>query len=237
MKPPRLLTLSAALVLIASISSANAFTLSFSDADFGTTPVFSDVTTFAFDIDISEPFAAGLYADPSISNIQYSVDGDLDVTPSGFSSFDFRLDHIFPMSPPITGAEFYALNASAVAGQTLRFEILGGADFSDGLQIDELADLGGGVVFRLDAREEGTGRYHPTFIELNSDGTGRIQNADNFGGINPSTMELVDVARGEEYITDLTFDASALTIGVPEPSRSLLTLLGLGVITLRRRRN
>ncbi len=214
----------------------HAFSVSFSSGDFTTTPVVSMVETFAFDLEVTAPLGPGLFADPTLSDIQYSVSGDLGATPSGFPSFAFQLADIFPTSPPIPGSSFYALNGSAVPGQTLRFEIAVGADLSDGLQIDELADLGGGVVFRLDGREEGTGRYHPALIELRSDGTGRIQNSNNQGGTNPLTNMVVDVDFGDEYVTDLAFDPAALTIAVPEPGVGVLLLLGLGVGRLRRLR-
>jgi hypothetical protein len=241
MIPIRSLLLGAALTLGFGASPVRGFTLSFSSSDFGTTPVFSNVTTFAFDFVIAGPLHRGLYSDPGLSNIQYSVSGSLDATPSGFPAFGFALNHRFPGSPPgpITGAEFYALNGSAVPGQTLRFEVSPSADLSDGLQIDELVDLGGGVVFRFNGREEGTGRYHPAFIELNSDGTGRIQNADNMGGDNPQdgSPDEIDVAFGEEYITDLTFNPVTFTIGVPEPGvSSLLLCTGLLLALGRRRR-
>jgi hypothetical protein len=51
-------------------------------------------------------------------------------------------------------------------------------------------------------------------------------------------MQVVDVAVGEEYITDLTFDASRLTlvVAVPEPSSwILLCTSGVTGIALRRR--
>jgi hypothetical protein len=236
MVSPRYLILGAALLFTFAATPARAFNLSFSASDFGTSPVFSEVETFAVDIEIAGPLQAGLYSDPIIMNIQYSVSGLLDPSPSDFPGFGFQLDHIFPSSPPITGVQFYALNASSVPGETLRFEVSGSADLSDGLQIDELVDLGSGVVFRFNGREEGTGRYHPTFIELKSDGTGRIQNADNMGGINPATMMLVDVGFGDEYVTDLTFTPSTLTIAVPEPGLPVLLLVGAFCFAAGRRR-
>ena len=234
---PRLLAVCC--VLSAFLGSAGqAFTIQFSDADFSATPAFSNVTTFAFSIEIGAPLQAGLYADPAITDIQYSVSGSLDpTTPSGFPSFAFALNHIFPTSPPITGAAFYALNPSAAPGQTLRFQVAAGADLSDGLQVAELEDLGGGVVFRFDGREEGTGRYHPAFLELRADGTGTLQNADNFGGVNPFTNQVVNVARGDEYVTHLTFDPNTFTIAsVPEPSLAVLALVATAVLRLRARR-
>jgi hypothetical protein len=47
------------------------------------------------------------------------------------------------------------------------------------------------------------------------------------GGVNPATGEVVDVDFGQEYISNLTFDASSLTLAVPEPSAGLLLALGL----------
>jgi hypothetical protein len=109
-------------------------------------------------------------------------------------------------------------------------------------ELEELAEnaaagIGSGVVFHFNGREEGTGRYHPMFLQLRSDGTGILQNSDNFGGINPATSMLVDVDFGEEYITDLTFDPSTLTIAVPEPAVSglIFSLVACGSIVGRRR--
>ena len=221
-----------------SASPVRGATVSFTSSDFGKSPVFSNVATFAFDIEIADSLHAGLYSDPALADIQYSVSGSLAGTPSGFPSFGFQLNHRFPSSPPITGTEFYALNPSAIPGQTLRFEVSASADFSDGIQINELVDLGGGVVFRFNGREEGTGRYHPAFLELYSNGTGRIQNADNRGGDNPQdgSPDEIDVAFGEEYITDLTFDPATFTIAVPEPGVPALLFCGSVIAALRRRR-
>lgn len=228
----------AALVLGLVSSPAHAFVVGFSASDFGTSPVFSMVSTFAFEIDIDAPLQAGLYSDPSITNIQYSVSGSLDTTPSGFPAFAFNLSDLPSLGSPISGGQFYGLNPSSVAGQTLRFEVMPSADLSDGLQVSELEDLGDGVVFRFNGREEGTGRYHPVFLELMSDGSGRIQNADNMGGDNPSdgSPDEIDVGFGEEYITDLSFNPSTLTIAIPEPSGGVLILLGGSLFLGVRRR-
>ncbi|MFT5488752.1 MAG: hypothetical protein ACI9MU_003680, partial [Alphaproteobacteria bacterium] len=121
-------------------------------------------------------------------------------------------------------------------GSALSFGVSALADLSDGLQVSEL--VGVDPVFLFNGREVGTGRYHPALFQLNADGTGSIRNSDNFGGTNPSSGMVVDVEFGEEYITELTFDASRLTLAtaVPEPSAGLpLLLLGfLGIYTLRR---
>ena len=236
-------------ITLLAATPASAATISFSQADFITAPAFSTVTTFAFDFDLAGPLLPGLFSDPSIDDIQYSVSGELESTPSGFPGFAFNLDDIFPLSPPVTGAEFYALNPSAVDGGTLQFDISAAADLTDGLQVDELdelpenpaAGIGSGVVFHFNGREEGTGRYHPTFLQLRSDGMGVIQNADNMGGVNPVSNEVVDVNFGAEYVTNLIFEPAQLTIAtavVPEPSG--FTVIGLGVsyfgFFVRRRR-
>ena len=210
-----------------AFSDVSAATIRLSDTDFIQTPVFSSVVTYDLEIHLAKVLEPGLVSDPIINNIQYSVSGNLTAgTISGFESFAFRLDHIFENSPPITGTEFYALNESSPPGGTLQFLISESADLSDGLQISELdelpedpnAEIGPGVVFHFNARERGTGRYHPLFLQLLSDGTGLLQNSNNQEGVNPATQEIVDVDFGEEYITELRFDASTLTlIGPPQP--------------------
>ena len=116
--------------------------------------------------------------------------GFLTTTPSGFPAFS--------LERTIAGDEFYD------QGSSLEFEIQWGADLSDGLQVSELA--GTGTVFRFNGREVDTGRYHRSLVELNADGTGRILNSNNTGGINPGSLRVVDVDFGEEYATELTFD-------------------------------
>ena len=60
--------------LIAATPSFAAFSLSFSNLDFTSTPVFSNVTTFSLNVQSSETLTAGsLYSDPVITDIQYSV--------------------------------------------------------------------------------------------------------------------------------------------------------------------
>ena len=222
------------------VFGAQGFVLSFQSSDFETSPTFSNVTTFDFEAQIAEAFSPGSFADPEIGMIGYNVSGSLEMTPSGFPAFSFQLNHLVdpPSAPPslIPGSLFYSLNADAPFGDRLSFSILPTADLSDGLQVSELAGTGTDVVFRFNGREVDTGRYHPTFIELRADGTGIIQNANNTGGDNPQDdfMGDIDVDFGEEYITNLTFNPSSLTIAVPEPS--VVLLLGVGLVAIGRRR-
>jgi hypothetical protein len=199
---------------------AAAFTLAFSSDDFSVTPTFSNVRTFSFSIEIAEPLAPGSYVDPALDGVQYSVRGMLaEGTPSGFSAF--ALDRT------ITARDFYA------QGSSLRFEISASADLADGLQVAEL--VGPDPVFVFDGREVGTGRYHPAIVRLNADGTGSIRNSNNMGGTNPATGMIVDVAQGEEYISDLSFDPNQLTLVVPEPATALLVALGVIGLAVRQR--
>ena len=199
-------------LLAAMAGPARAFTISLSDADFGITPEFSSVTRFSITIDVDAPLAPGPYVDPSIHQVDYEIGGPLAPgTPSGFPAF--------ALVRSIVGDELYT------QGSSLRFEISGMADLSDGLQVSELVGVDPVLVF--DAREVGTGRYHPLLLELNADGTGGVRNSNNMGGVNPATGEVVDVDFGQEYISNLSFDASSLTLAVPEPSAGLLLALGL----------
>jgi hypothetical protein len=211
----------AGMVLLAAAPTA-AFTLAFEAADFGLTPSFSNVRTFEFSIELAGPLATGVYDDPALVAVDYHVFGSLAATPSGFPAFN--------LVRSIAGSEFYA------QGSSLRFEIAASADLNDGLQMSEL--VGGAAAFVFDGREVGTGRYHPALFELNQDGTGSIQNSNNTGGINPSSLELVDVQIGEEYVTALSFDPSTLTIAVPEASTgSMLGLTLALLIALRPRQD
>ena len=214
------------LTLLANPATANAqFTLEFSNGQVTNTPTFNDAQTYDFTIEIDEVFAPGVFSNPTLSSVTYSVFGDLtpNGSPSGFSGF--------ALERTIGGAEFYS------QGSSLQFEIAAGADLSDGLQVADLA--GTGTVFTLNAREVNTGRYHPPLLELNSDGTGRLQNSNNFGGVNSSSGQIVNVDFGEEYITDLTFEPTTLTIStatVPEPSVAVWALMVCSGAVLRRRR-
>lgn len=180
--------------VIATPAAAQSFQVSISSPSFQTTPVFSDVTTFAFRIVVTEALVAGAtYDNPPISAVNYEVSGTLEPgTPSGFPSFALQRS--------VTGVEFYA------QGSSLSFQISPNAVLSDGLQVAEL--VGGGIVFRFNGREIDTGRFHPALLELNANGTGRIQNSNNVPSLNP----LNEVDFGEEYITDLAFDPGNLTL-------------------------
>ena len=198
---------------------AQAAVITFSDVDFGKTPIFNNVQAFSFTIDISGPLTAGLsYNNPSLNSVEYSVSGSLlpDGSPSGFPRFNLERN--------ISGADFYA------QGSSLNFEIAASADLSNGLQVSEL--VGSDPVFFFDGREVGTGRYHPALFQLNSDGTGSIRNSNNSGGTNPSSGEVVDVDFGEEYITDLTFDPGQLTLAAAVPVPAAIWLFGSGLLGL-----
>lgn len=177
-----------------SLAAAPTTAIRLSNSDFTTTPAFSDVQTFDFDIELGVPLAAGSYANPTMNRLDYSVSGTLVAgTPSGFSGF--------ALSRSFTDAAFY------LQGSSLSFEVAPTADLSDGVQVSELT--GADPVFVFNGREDGTGRFHPALLELNSDGTGRIQNSNNAPAGTP-------IAFGAEYITDLTFDPATLTIARAE---------------------
>lgn len=190
---------------------------------FTLTPTFSNVQTFDFTIDIAGPLTAGTtYVNPLLNSVQYNVFGTLAATPSGFPAFNLVRN--------IGGTEFYT------QGSSLMFSISATADLTDGLQVSELT--GADPVFVFNGREVGTGRYHPALFQLNSDGTGSIRNSNNIGGVNPGSGMVVDVDFGEEYITELTFDASSLTLSaaVPEPNAAILIVAAIGVAVTRRRK-
>lgn len=237
------------------MAEAATFTLSSDDVSIASgnagTPT-GNVRDFDFVIEITDPLAAGsTVSDPTISTVDYEVSGPLDAgNPSGFPAFDLNRPE---PGKTLTGAEFY-LN-----GASLDFRISAGADLSDGVQVDELTMLGGfgypapvdatGAVFILDAREVGTGRYHPPVVILRADGTGQILNSNNTGdnpqdayGVEQIEGTLIGLDYGKEYITDFTFDPSTLTIlsgpftAIPLPAGWLLlaTALGLGAVLRRR---
>ena len=175
--------------------------LSFDSGDFAVTPVFSTVSDFAFDIDLTGIASGTSYVNPPFGAIDYLVRGELSDTPSGFPAF--RLERT------ISFEDFVSQDSD------LTFEVANDAELSDGLQIADLA--GTDAVFVLDAQEIGTGRYHPPILTLRADGTGQIQNSRNQGGVNPVTMQEVDVQPGEEYITNLAFDPAVATLAEATP--------------------
>ena len=179
---------------LALLSVANAQTtrLAFTSDDFVVTPVFNDVAVFTFDIEIDAPLEPGVFDNPQLVRVIYTVEGELAGTPSGFPAFALRRD--------ITGTEFYA------QGSSLSFEVRPDAVITDGIQVAELA--GNAIVFTFNGKEIGNGRFHPALLELNANGAGRIQNSDNVIAEDP--FQQVDF--GEEYITDLAFDPGNLTL-------------------------
>ncbi len=219
-------------------------------------PTFSSMTFFYFEIEFFGAAQQGaVYTENEIKSISYNLGGTLDPsTPSGFPGFKFQVNHIVDgiAAPrgPITGTQFLGLNPlnptnplnplDPPQGNRVRFQISPTASLLDGIQLDELVVLdpeyGTNTVFHFNGTEKDTGRYHPAFLQLKSDGTGFITNGDNEGGVNPATMEVVDVAVGEEYNTDLTFTASTFTIGIPEPGVFGMFLLASGLLAARRRR-
>jgi hypothetical protein len=68
-------------VLLLAAGPAAAFTITFSAADFGVSPTFSNVQNFEFSIEVLGPLAPGVYADPVLVGVEYSVYGSLDTTP------------------------------------------------------------------------------------------------------------------------------------------------------------
>ncbi len=187
------------LVVLTSLSSgalAQNMTLRMANGDFQISNTFSDVDIFDIRIEIAAPLATGVYNNPDIIDVTYQVMGNLvPGTPSGFPAFNLERS--------MTGTEFYA------QGSSLSFEISPNAVLADGVQVAEL--VGAGVVFTFNAREIDNRRFHPALFELNTDGTGRIQNSDNIHTLDP----LNEVDFGEEYITDLMFDPGNTTVIAP----------------------
>ena len=186
------------LLLLVSVVS-HGFTISLSSSDFQTFPQFSSVQTFQFEIEVEGELTPGVYNNPTLVGVDYSVSGTLVAgTPSGFPAFQLERE--------ITGVDFYN------QGSSLNFEISATADLSDGLQFDEL--VGDNPRFVFNGREIDNGRFHPALFELSSDGSGRIQNSNNTPTLDP----LLEVDFGEEYITDVTFDAGNLVLATPVPT-------------------
>lgn len=214
----------AAVLIAASAAPANALILEFDSTDFAVTPEFNRLRDFAFRIDLAGPIVAGeAYANPTVNQIDYNIFGILDSepTPSGFGAFDLRRNGI-------TDAEFYG------QGSSFDFGISAGADLSDGLQLSELS------IFTFNAREVGTGRYHPPILTLAPDGTGFLQNTNNNGGVNPGNNMVVVVDTGEEYQVSLSADPT-LTIAeaavVPLPAPLFLLAGGIALLFGFRRRS
>ena len=204
-------------LVLSSPLTSSAFLLEFSASDFAVDPIFSTVVNFDFVLDIAGPLATGIYDNPTINFVDYEVIGSLaPTTPSGFPSFTLRRPE---NGGTLTGLAFYA------QGSSLNFEIASSADLSDGLQLSEL--VGTDSVFVFNGREVETGRYHPALFELNSDGSGRIQNSNNLSEVvtNPGNGQTVDVDFGDEYITDLSFDPNLLTLAAPVPLPPAIVLL------------
>jgi len=172
---------------------AQDMTLSIDQNDFVVSNIFSDVDTFSIDIQFAVPLSRGIFVDPDITNVTYRVSGTLvPGTPSGFP--------VFALERIMTGDEFYA------QGSSISFEVAANAVLSDGVQVAELA--GNGLVFTFNGKEIDNGRFHPTLFELNSNGTGMMQNSDNIIVLDP----LQQVAFGSEYINALTFDPGNTTL-------------------------
>lgn len=193
LKPSLLALLTSLTITLLLPAHAQTMLLSTSNSDYQITNIFSEVSIFNIEIEIDAPLASGVYINPDIIEITYQVRGDLEAgTPSGFTSFNLQRT--------ISGEDFYS------QGSSLSFEIADTAVLSDGVQVAELA--GNGVVFTFNGREIDNGRFHPALLELNSDGSGRIQNSNNI----PSADPFQQINFGEEYITDLIFDPGNTTL-------------------------
>ena len=203
--------------------NARAAIVSFEAADFGLNPTFSNVQTFSFSIDIADPITPGAnLVNPTLNGVEYNVFGTLANTPSGFPAFN--------LIRTISGTDFYD------QGSSFSMSISATADLSDGLQVSEL--VGSDPVFVFNGREVDTGRYHPALVQLNANGTGSIRNSNNTGGVNPGSGMVVDVDFGDEYITELSFNPSSLTLvnAIPEPSSVAALCLLSGLVLVRRSR-
>lgn len=232
-------------LLLGAPGAAHAVTLSLDQDDFALTDTFNSLVNFRFDIEIAGPLVAGRsYANPALSALSYQMRGDLrpDGSPSRFPGFLL----IRPASGTLSGTEFYALQSTETT--VLRFDIRADADLSDGLQVSELETFSASVdqagdapmtftnlIFLLNAREEGTGRFHPPLLALFDRGAGRLQNSNNIGGDNPSDspdVGQIDVNFGDEYIADLSFDPAATTLAAAVPAPPGIVLLGSGFMVL-----
>lgn len=251
-KLPGPIALFLATLSVASSAFGSVISFNSSDVVIGGTPV-GNVQFWEFDIDLSAPLILGANANPGINTVDYQVSGSLDSgNPSGFPAFILRSEDINPGNAPVTGTQFYN------NGALIDFIISAGADLSDGLQVSELdllPDQGypapvddNGAVFVLNAREDGTGRYHPPIVIFRNDGTGQILNSNNTGVNGQTGRDIVaqdGLFFGNEYITDFSFDANLLTLidapidvasPVPVPGSLLLLLSGLlGIVVARKK--
>lgn len=162
--------------------------------DFETQNEFNSLSFFGFEIIFDGNLKLGVNENPPIAYLEYHLVGQLPAqTPSGIT--------VFHLTRIMDGEEFYGQGSSMI------FEISDQADMSDGIQFSELV-----TGMTINAVEFDTGQYHSPLVELHPDGTGTIQNSNNSGGTNDETGMTVDVDFGEEYVTNLVFDANNYTL-------------------------
>jgi hypothetical protein len=229
------------ITLGAAADRASAFTISLSTSSFpaaGITPVFSNVRSFLFEIDFAGTLVAGAsYDNSSLLEVRYDVRGGLSTsppTPSGFPGF--ALNRTATGEGVISAADWIG------QGSSIAFEVAASANLFDGLQLSELDADPAGLLVEIDAREFerlDRARYHPPQLLLYADGTGILRNSNNSSGstdtVNPATGLKVNVDFGEEYITNLAFSPSEITLAVPQPGTALLLAAGLVALAVRKR--